>query len=110
MPVLGLLPNVIMDGLAAMGRGFMHGHAPDHAVHYFAWINLKGALISLCIGTLVYLFVIRPLLTESDCSGVRYPDRWPEKVNLEYALYCPVICVILLLIQYPLGKKQTQAV
>ena len=95
MPVLGLLPNVIMDGLAAMGRGFMHGHAPDHAVHYFAWVNLKGALISLCIGTLVYLFVIRPLLTESDCGGVRYPDRWPEKVNLEYALYRPVICVIL---------------
>ena len=95
MPVLGLLPNVIMDGLAAMGRGFMHGHAPDHAVHYFAWINLKGALISLCIGTLVYLFVIRPLLTERDCSGVRYPDRWPEQVNLEYALYRPVICVIL---------------
>ncbi|MBQ3009836.1 MAG: sodium:proton antiporter, partial [Oscillospiraceae bacterium] len=95
MPVLGMLPNRIMDGLAAMGRGFMHGHAPDHAVHYFAWINLKGALISLCIGAAVYLLVIRPLLTESDCSGVRYPDRWPEKLNLETAIYRPLICVIL---------------
>lgn len=95
MPVFGLLPNQIMDGLAAMGRGFMHGHAPDHAVHYFAWVNLKGALISLCIGTAVYLLVIRPLLTERDCSGVRYPDRWPQKVNLETALYRPLICVIL---------------
>lgn len=95
MPVLGLLPNKIMDGLAAMGRGFMHGHAPDHAVHYFAWINLKGALISLCIGAAVYLLVIRPLLTERDCRGVFYPDRWPQKVNLETALYRPLVCVIL---------------
>ena len=95
MPVLGLLPNVIMDGMAALGRGFMHGHAPDHAVHYFAWVNLKGALISLCIGVAVYLLVIRPLLTERDCGGVHYPNRWPEKVNLEMALYRPLVCVVL---------------
>ncbi len=95
MPVLGLLPNKIMDGMAALGRGFMHGHAPDHAVHYFAWVNLKGALISLCIGIAVYLLVIRPLLTERDCGGVHYPNRWPEKVNLETALYRPMVCVVL---------------
>lgn len=95
MPVLGLLPNVIMDGLAALGRGFMHGHAPDHAVHYFAWVNLKGSVISLCIGTAVYLLLIRPLLTVKDCSGLHYPDRWPEKVNLETALYRPLVCAVL---------------
>ena len=95
MPVLGLLPNKIMDGMAALGRGFMHGHAPDHAVHYFAWVNLKGALISLTIGVLVYLLVIRPLLTERDCGGVHYPNRWPEKVNLETALYRPVVLTVL---------------
>ena len=95
MPVLGLMPNRIMDALAAMGRGFMYGHAPEHAVHYFAWINLKGALISLCIGIAVYLLVIRPLLTERDCGGVHYPDRWPKGLNLETAVYRPMICVIL---------------
>lgn len=95
MPVLGLLPNRIMDGLAALGRGFMHGEAPAHAVEYFAWVNLKGALISLCIGAAVYLLIIRPLLTERDCGGVHYPDRWPEGVNLETALYRPLICVVL---------------
>lgn len=95
MPVLGLLPNKIMDGMAALGRGFMHGHAPDHAVHYFAWVNLKGALISLTIGVLVYLLVIRPLLTERDCGGVHYPNRWLEKVNLETALYRPVVLTVL---------------
>lgn len=95
MPVLGLLPNQIMDGLAAMGRGFMHGHAPDHAVHYFTWINLKGSFISLSIGVAVYLLIIRPLLTERDCSGVHYPDRWPKVINLETAIYRPLICVIL---------------
>ena len=95
MPVLGLLPNQIMDGMAALGRGFMHGHAPDHAVHYFAWVNLKGALISLCIGAAVYLLVIRPLLTERDCGGVHYPNRWPEKINLETALYRPLVLTVL---------------
>ena len=49
----------------------------------------------MCIGAAVYLLVIRPLLTESDCRGVHYPDRWPEKINLETALYRPLICVIL---------------
>lgn len=95
MPVLGLLPNQIMDGMAALGRGFMHGHAPDHAVHYFAWVNLKGAIISLCIGAAVYLLVIRPLLTERDCGGVHYPNRWPEKINLETALYRPLVLTVL---------------
>ena len=95
MPVLGLMPNQIMDGLAAFGREFMRGHAPDHAVHYFAWVNLKGSLISLSIGALVYFFVIRPLLTEQDCAGVHYPDRWPKAINLETAIYRPLICVIL---------------
>ena len=95
MPVMGLLPNRIMDGLAALGRGFMHGEAPAHAVEYFAWTNLKGALISLCIGVAVYLLVIRPLLTVRDCTGVSYPDRWPQKFDLETAIYRPLICVVL---------------
>ncbi len=92
MPVLGLLPNQIMDGIAALGRGFMEGHAPDHAVHYFTWTNLKGALISLCIGTAVYLLVVRPFLRSKDGT---YPNRWPARLNLETALYRPVICVVL---------------
>ena len=95
MPVLGLLPNQIMDGLAAMGRGFMHGHAPDHAVHYFAWVNLKGSLISLSIGVAVYLLIVRPLLTERVCNGLHYPDRWPQAINLETDIYRPLVCVIL---------------
>ena len=95
MPVLGLLPNRLMDGIAAMGRAFMHGEAPAHAVEYFAWVNLKGAFISLCIGAAVYLLVIRPLLTERDCAGVRYPDRWPVWLNLEEQLYRPLVAGVL---------------
>jgi len=104
MPVMGLLPNRVMDGLAAMGRGFMHGHAPDHAVHYFAWVNLKGALISLCIGVAVYLLLIRPFLTERDCGGLHYPDRWPAQVNLETALYRPLLLTILPLLGGIIGR------
>ena len=95
MPVMGLLPNKVMDGLAALGRGFMHGEAPAHAAEYFAWANLKGSLISLCIGVAVYLLIIRPFLTVRDCTGVSYPDRWPQKLDLETGLYRPLLCVIL---------------
>ena len=33
---LGSEPNVTMDAVAAMTRGFLHGHAPDHPVDYFS--------------------------------------------------------------------------
>jgi hydrogenase-4 component B len=95
MCCLGGLPNNTMDGIAAFARHFFHGEAPHHAVHYFSLVNLKGAAISLTIGALVYLLIIRPLLTERDCSGVHYPNRWPEKINLEMALYRPLILTVL---------------
>lgn len=95
LPILGLLPNRVMDGLAAMGRGFMHGEAPAHAVHYFAWVNVKGALISLSIGVLVYVAVVRPWMTAGKGKEVTYLNRWPEKLNLETAIYRPLVCEIL---------------
>ena len=92
LPVMGLLPGRVMDGLAAMGRGFLAGHAPAHAVEYFAWVNLKGALISLAIGGAVYLLLVRPLLSQKTPEGRLYPDRWPQWLNLETGLYRPLVC------------------
>ena len=53
----------------------------------FSPVNLKGSAISLVIGALVYLVVVRHLLIEGDS----YVNRWPEKLDLEEGLYRPAL-------------------
>ena len=90
MPVLGIQPNDIMDGIASFARDFFHGEAPAHPVEYFSVINLKGAAISILIGTILYLTVVRGLLIKR--SGERrYWDPIPVWCNLEYGLYRPLL-------------------
>lgn len=52
-----------------MGAHFMNAHTPAHAVHYFAWVNLKGAVISICVGIVVYFLFIRKVLMQKDANG-----------------------------------------
>ena len=95
MCCLGGLPNNTMDGIAAFARHFFHGEAPHHAVHYFSLVNLKGAAISLTIGALVYLLVIRPLLKRKDETGVKqYIDPIPAWCNIENSIYRPLLTVL----------------
>lgn len=84
---LGLTPNLSMDRVAAFARSFLQGHAPEHAVAYFSAVNLKGAAISITIGLLVYLLVVRRLLIRNG----RYRDPIPQWLNLEYGVYRPVL-------------------
>ena len=96
LPVMGVLPNAVMDSMAALGRGFMHGEAPAHAVHYFAWVNLKGALISLVMGIFLYLFVVQALMCKWNREeGCTYLQCWPQALNIETAVYRPLFQHIL---------------
>lgn len=93
--VLGLIPQ-LMDLIGKIGQGFFHGHDPAHEVHYFAWINLKGALYSLSIGAFVYLFIVRKFLMKKDKEGNRvYINPWPEKLDIEKYIYRPLLIRIL---------------
>ena len=86
LPVLGMLPDRLMTGIAEIGQGFMHGQSPAHAVAYFSFENLFGAAKSLVIGAGLYLGVIRPLLMEKR-EGVRvYVNRWPAWLDIENLL------------------------
>ena len=49
--------------------------------------NLKGGAISLAIGAMVYLFVVRRLLFREGS----YVNLWPEKLDLEEGLYRPAL-------------------
>lgn len=92
VPVLGLTPNLTMDAIADFAGGFLHAGTPEHAVHYFSLVNLKGAGISLAIGLLVYLLVIRTMLMGRDEQGERvYLDLWPKCFDIEDAVYRPAL-------------------
>lgn len=94
---LGLLPNLLMDRIGEYGilseapvMGEHHG-----TVHYFTWTNLKGAVISISIGLVLYFGVIRTFLMKKEGKERRYVNRLPQWFDLEKSLYRPVILVFL---------------
>ena len=76
-----------MDRLADLAMGFLTTARMDGAVAYFAWENLKGAVISVLIGAIVYVFVVRLWLMRKG----EYLDRWPAWLDLEERVYRPLI-------------------
>lgn len=90
--VWGLLPHGWMDRAAELGQGLMHLEESGHTVAYFSVKNLSGALISIVIGTLVYLSVIRGLLMKpSKGKQKSYINAWPVWLDLENLVYRPVV-------------------
>lgn len=64
IPVLGIFPD-ILEALSRMSAGFTGIHSVS-GVHYFSLANLKGGAISLLIGTLIYLFIVRRFLFSTE--------------------------------------------
>ncbi len=87
LPLLGFFPDTWMGPAARLGQSFLHGSAPAHAVVWFSWTNLRGALISLGIGAAVYIGVIRTIFFREG----RYVSLWPAWLDLEDSLYRPVL-------------------
>ena len=86
LPVLGLTPHAIAERISGATLDFTGGHTFDHAIHYFAWTNLKGVVISLAIGMVVYFLFIRTVLMRKDGF---YLSRWPKWLSLEDSVYKP---------------------
>ena len=91
IPLMGMVPGLTMDSLADMAQAFLGVHHAPHAVHYFAWVNLKGGLISITIGGLLYFLVVRGWMMENG----NYVNRWPNWLDLEELVYRPLILKIL---------------
>ena len=87
LPLLGFTAPLTMDRIADLGTDFFRAGALEHAVHYFAWTNLKGGLISIAIGAAVYLLIVRPWMMKDGT----YLDRWPRWLDLEELLYRPLL-------------------
>lgn len=120
IPVFGSCPQLFMDRAADLGQGFFQGDLLGHKVPYFAAGNLKGAVITIGIGIVLYMAVVRGLLMEKAESGeqaegrwdnggsssgvnrkmcglylYRYVDRWPKWLDLEELIYRPILAVAL---------------
>ena len=91
VPAFGMLPYMTMDTLADNAQGFLGVHHAGHAVHYFSWVNLKGSLISIAIGVVIYLTVVRCWMMEKE----GYVDRWPKWLDLEEKVYRPLLLKVL---------------
>jgi hydrogenase-4 component B len=86
----GLFPHEIMEKTGMLSSPFLQSHAM-HPVAYFAFVNLKGQFISLGIGLLLYLLVVRTFLSKKEENGRVYLDRWPKHIDLEDGVYRPAI-------------------
>ena len=96
LPVLGMTPVKTMERLAGSAQGFMLMHEEGHIPHFFSMECLRGGLISIGIGVLVYLFVIRTVfLRKKAGSASYYVDAWPKWLDLENLIYRPLFQRIL---------------
>lgn len=92
LPLIGFFPGVFMKGMAELSQGFMRGEGPEEAVKWFSLTNLKGAVISLAIGAVVYFGFIRTVLMKKNENGVKeYVNILPAWCDLENTVYRPII-------------------
>lgn len=94
--VWGLAPGFTMDRAAELSQGFMGLAEYGKKVEYFRFGNLGGAVVSVSIGGLVYLFFIRGfLLKRQEKEKSVYINAWPAWLDLEELLYRPLLLTIL---------------
>jgi len=91
-PIMGMFPYTTMDKMADMSEGFMGWNHAGHSVDYFTWVNLKGSVISIIIGVIIYFFIIRKFLMQKQEDGSKiYVNRWWKYFDLEDYFYRPVL-------------------
>ena len=89
----GLLPGLTMEPVARLGQTFMGVKRGGEAVAYFNPENLSGGAVSIGIGILVYLAVIRGLLMKAPAAvarqgGIRVFLKW--RIPADYVNPWPV--------------------
>lgn len=91
LPVLGLTAGTSMNAIAENGTDFFRAAPLEHAIRYLSWENLKGGLISIGIGMIVYFGFVRTVLIAKRNGKTEYVDLWPKWLDLEELLYRPLL-------------------
>lgn len=94
LPVMGFFPGSVMNGLADMGQDLWHVEKTENAA-YFSLANLKGGLISIGIGALIYLIIVRLWMIKKEEGQSVYVNRWYRYFDLEDLIYRPVLLKLL---------------
>ena len=83
-------------GLAESGLSLAGMIESGLARQYYSLGNLSGALISIAIGVVVYIFFIRKVLMRRNEKGTgEYVNPWPRWLDLEELLYRPLLLGVL---------------
>lgn len=90
-PVLGLTPHLTMEGLARFAQDFFGSEGPAETVAYFSLTNLKGSVISIAFGAVLYFGFVRTLVRRKNGAKVSYRNPWPGALSLEEGLYRPLL-------------------
>ena len=93
IPVMGLFPGRTMEKLAKAGISFFLPGEEFESVSYFTAGNLKGILISILIGIVLYLLLVFLPCKKNGTDA--YPDLWPKWLDLEDAFYRPLLLYVL---------------
>ena len=95
IPIFGILPGLTMNQLADLTAPFFGAESAGD-IAYFSLTNLKGSLISILFGVVIYLAVMR-LLARKTADGQReYLDCWPVWLDLENSVYRVLLEKVLL--------------
>ncbi len=99
--ILACLP-VLFTGIPAVSE-FIAKNAAAFAggevalgVHYFQWVCLKGALVTVTVGALVYFLFVRTVTRRKG----KYVDIVPAWAELEKLVYVPLINAVTALMGY----------
>ncbi len=96
LPVFGLFFIWTLNKIADYSSAFLYGGELEHVVNYFALSNLIGGVISIAIGVLLYVLVVRRFFIRKNAGGASvYVNLWPQKLDLLTLIYEPVLLVIL---------------
>ncbi len=91
LPIMGFLPDQVMGRVADMGQGILQVEGEAQKIAWFSPANLQGAAISLAIGALVYLVIVRLWLMKKEDGQTVYVNRWNEYLDLENTIYRPIL-------------------
>lgn len=88
--VLGVMPHKLSDKITGSMLSIADGHAFGEEINYFSFNNIKGVLISLVIGAIVYFGFIRTVLIKKKDGRKTYICPWSDKLSMEHLLYAPI--------------------
>ena len=92
----GTLPEYLMFPLAKRAATLTEYLPAEETFRTFTAENVKGAVISCTIGLLLWWFVVKKLITKRvSKKETVYVNRFPAKIDLENALYRPILLTFL---------------